>query len=157
MNDKQPSSRYCFVCGVENPVGLHVHFYTTAPGEVSAEVILPEHYQGYPGITHGGIIAALLDEAAGRSQMGDGAEPRFMFTARLNIQYRKNVPTEQPLKLVGRAGALKNRSAVAASALYAPDGALLAEAEAILVRVPPEMTHAADLETLGWKVYPDEE
>ncbi len=155
MTDKQPSSRYCFVCGVENPVGLHIHFYNTQPGEVSAEVVLPEPYQGYPGITHGGVIAAMLDEAAGRSQMGDGDTPRFMFTARLNIQYRKNVPTGQPLRLVGRAGMVKSRTAEATSAIYDQQGTLLAEAEAVLVNVPSEKFAQDDLEALGWKVYPD--
>jgi len=26
--EKQPNSRMCFVCGIDNPIGLHVHFYT---------------------------------------------------------------------------------------------------------------------------------
>ena len=34
---KQPSSRSCFVCGVENPTGLHMNFYMEGPGEVVAE------------------------------------------------------------------------------------------------------------------------
>lgn len=156
MSDKQPSSRYCFVCGVENPLGLHLNFYNSAPGEVTADVILPESYQGYPGIAHGGIIAAMLDEAAGRTHMGDGAAPRFMFTARLQVNYRKNVPTGQPLRLVGRAGETKRRTASATSMLIGPDGSVLAEADALMVNVPDDMLADVDLETLGWKVYPDE-
>jgi len=156
VSEKQPNSRFCFVCGVENPVGLHLNFYNTAPGEVTADLLIPEHYQGYPGITHGGIIASMLDEAAGRAHMhGDPNDPRFMFTARLNIQYRKNVPTEKPLKLVGRAGTIKGRKADAASAIYDLDGNLLAEAEAVLVSVPSDVLQGADLESLGWKIYPD--
>jgi uncharacterized protein (TIGR00369 family) len=155
VTEKQPSSRYCFVCGVENPAGLHIHFYVSQPGEVCAEVTVPAQYQGYPGITHGGVIAAMLDEAAGRSQMGAAEAPRFMFTARLNVQYRKNVPTGQPLKLVGRAGAVKSRTAMATSAIYDQDGTLLAEAEAVMVNVPTSALEEVDLDALGWKVYPD--
>lgn len=154
MKEKQASSRHCFVCGVENPVGLRLGFFTISPGEVHANVRLPDQYEGYPGIAHGGVIAAMLDEAAGRSQMGDTDNPRFMFTARLNISYRRNVPVNRPLHLVGKAGMVRGRKAEATSALYDQDGNLLAEADALLINVDREMMDAADLEALGWKVYP---
>jgi acyl-coenzyme A thioesterase PaaI-like protein len=153
----QPNSQNCFVCGVSNPVGLHLRFIETEPGEVTAEVSLPSHFQGYPGITHGGIIAAMLDEVAGRSLMGNSSSPRFMFTASLKVRYRQNVPTGQPLRLVGKAGASKGRMAEASSAIYGPDGALLADAAAILVDVPEGMVDSVDLAALGWRVYEDEE
>jgi acyl-coenzyme A thioesterase PaaI-like protein len=152
----QPNSKHCFVCGLANPFGLHLRFYDTGPGEVTAEITIPNHYQGYPGVVHGGIVAAMLDEAAGRAHMG-GDPPRFMFTARLEIQYRKNVPIGQPLRLVGLAGKTKGRTAASTSAIYDADGLLLAEANALMVNVPDETLKVADLETLGWKVYPVEE
>ena len=153
MKEPQPSSRNCFVCGVENVAGLHLRFYDTSPGEVIAECTLGEQYQGYPGVVHGGIIAAMLDEAAGRSHMG-GDPPRFMYTARLEIQYRKNVPTGQPLRLVGKAGDSRRRVAKATSAIFNHAGELLAEAEAVMVNVPDDVAAEVDLEALGWKVYP---
>ena len=156
MKTPQPSSLNCFVCGVENPVGLHLHFYNSAPGEVVAEITVPERFQGYPGIVHGGVIAAMLDETAGRSLMGSEEKPRFMFTGRLNIRYHKNVPTGQPLRLVGRAGIDKGRSATATGAIYNQAGEMLAEVEALLVNVPDHMVQARDLNSFGWKVYPDE-
>lgn len=155
MKSPQPNSRQCFVCGLENPAGLHLRFYQTGAGEVSADCQIPEKYQGYPGIVHGGIVAAMLDELAGRAWMGDGPETRFMFTARLNVRYRKNVPVEQPLRLVGRVGEDRGRTATATSAVYDQDGALLAEAEALLVDLPQSMIEQSDLEALGWKVYPE--
>ncbi len=153
---KQPNSLRCFVCGVSNPFGLHLRFYETTPGEVCAEYTVPEQYQGYPGIVHGGVVAAMLDEISGRSLMG-GDPPRFMFTARLDIHYRKNVPVGVPLKLVGRAGKRKNRSAAATGEIYGPDGTLLAQADALMVDVPSTVVTAIDLKALGWKVYPDED
>lgn len=153
----QPNSQGCFVCGVSNPFGLHLRFYETAPGEITAEVVLPDHFQGYPGITHGGIIAAMLDEVAGRAHMGNGDIPRFMFTAGLKIRYRKNVPTREPLRLVGKAGSSRGRMAEASSALYDSEGNLLADADAILVDVPDDMLNNVDLNALGWRVYSDEE
>jgi acyl-coenzyme A thioesterase PaaI-like protein len=153
---KQPNSLHCFVCGIANPIGLRLRFYESAPGEVTAEYTVPDKYQGYPGIVHGGIVAAMLDEISGRSLM-DGDPPRFMFTARLEIQYRRNVPTGQPLRLVGRAGKRKNRSATATSEIYGPDGTLLAQGQAIMVDVPAEVVQTTNLEALGWKVYPDDD
>jgi acyl-coenzyme A thioesterase PaaI-like protein len=155
VSAKQPNSRHCFVCGVENPIGLHLKFYETAPGEVTADLNLPNIYQGYPGIVHGGVIAAMLDEAAGRAHMGPVDAPRFMFTARLDIRYRKNVPVGQPLRLVGRAGPTKSRTAEASSAIYDLEGTLLADAVVLLVNVPDRMVQTTDLAALGWQVYPD--
>jgi acyl-coenzyme A thioesterase PaaI-like protein len=144
------------VCGVENPIGLHLKFYETGPGEVTADLNLPEIYQGYPGIVHGGVIAAMLDEAAGRAHMGPVDVPRFMFTAKLEVRYRKNVPVGQPLQLVGKAGLSKSRTAEAYSAIYDQEGVLLADADVLLVNVPQTVVESTDLSALGWRVYPDE-
>jgi acyl-coenzyme A thioesterase PaaI-like protein len=152
--EKQPNSRHCFVCGRENPYGLKLAFYKTAPGEVMVNYTVPDHFQGYPGVVHGGIVAAMLDEVTGRALM-DGDPPRFMFTAKLNIRYRKNVPIGQPLRIVGRAQKSKGRMAVATGEIFGPDNELLAEAEALLVNVPDQVIDQVDLESLGWKVYPD--
>ena len=151
----QPNSRYCFVCGLDNRFGLRLRFHQTGPGEVTAEYTAPEHFQGYPGVVHGGIVAAMLDELSGRAHMV-GNPPRFMYTARLEIRYRKTVPVGQPLRLIARAGESRGRSAEASSQIFGPDGTLLAEANAVLVDVPKGTLDLADLESLGWKVYPEE-
>ena len=155
MKSLQPSSRHCFVCGVENPLGLQLRFYDSEPGEVAAEYTLHENYQGYPGVAHGGVVAAMLDEAAGRSLMGDLEAPRFMFTARLNVRYRKNVPVGQPLRLVGKAGESRGRTATATSTIYDQAGNILAEAEALLINVPDQVVQNVDLSQLGWQIYPE--
>jgi uncharacterized protein (TIGR00369 family) len=156
MREKQPNSKHCFVCGLENPRGLQLTFYQTGPAEVTADYTVKEGYQGYPGVVHGGIVASMLDEMAGRALMGvDPQQSRFFATARLDIQYRKPVPVGEPLRLVGRATKLKERSAAAHAAIYGPGGDLLAEADAILVDVPASRLEG-DLVALGWRVYPDE-
>ena len=105
---------------------------------------------------HGGIVATLLDEISGRSHMGPADDPRFMFTARLEVKYRKNVPTGKPLKIVGKAGRDRGRSAEAWAGIYdAESGELLAEANTLLMAVPQDMLDTANLEDLGWKVYPE--
>ncbi len=107
--NKQPNSRMCFICGLENPVGLHLHMYETEPGVVETSYIAPEHFQGYPGVLHGGIVGAIIDEISGRALMGaDPMSPRFMFTAKLEVKYRRNIPIGRQLKT--RASAAANRT-----------------------------------------------
>ncbi len=147
----------CFICGLENPIGLHLHLYEVEPGVVQATYTAPEHFQGYPGVLHGGIVGAILDEVSGRSQMGsDPLHPRFMFTARLEVKYRKNVPIGKALKVIGKAGKTKGKLAEAWAGIYdAETDELLAEGNALLINVPEDQFDSSRLEELGWKVYPD--
>ena len=92
MKTRQPNSKMCFICGLENPVGLHLHIYEVEPGMVETSYRAPEHFQGYPGVLHGGIVAALLDEIAGRSHMGH--DPTDELLAEGNARLI-NVPEEQ--------------------------------------------------------------
>lgn len=153
--NKQANSRMCFICGLENPVGLKLKIYEVEAGTIETTYTAPEHFQGYPGVLHGGIVAAILDEISGRAHLGDLAAPRFMFTAKLEVKYRRNVPTGVPLRIVGKAGRTKGRAAEGWAGIYGPDGTLLAEGNTLLVDVPPEMLTNVDHEALGWKVYPD--
>jgi acyl-coenzyme A thioesterase PaaI-like protein len=59
--EKQPNSRMCFVCGIENPIGLHLSFYTDDEGCCIARFQPKPEHQGSPGHLHGGIISTLLD------------------------------------------------------------------------------------------------
>jgi acyl-coenzyme A thioesterase PaaI-like protein len=142
---------------MENPVGLHLHIYETAPGQVESAYVAPEHFQGYPGVLHGGIVAALIDEISGRAQMGsDPMDPRFMFTAKLEVRYRKNVPIGKPLKIVGKAGRVRAKSAEAWAGIYdAETDELLAEGNTLLIDVPADQFDRSGLGELGWKIYPE--
>lgn len=155
MIQKQPGSKNCFVCGRENPVGLKMEFYSTGPGEVRAELSVPVHYEGYPGVVHGGIIAAILDESGGRAQMDEPS--RFMVTAQLNVRYRKPVPSMSTLVVLGQAGDRRGRVSNAHSEIQDMDGNVLAEAELVLVDIPESQLADVDPEALGWRVYPDKE
>jgi len=154
---KQPNSKMCFICGLENPVGLHLHIYEIEPGVIETKYIAPDHFQGYPGVLHGGIVAAILDEVSGRAHMGsDPMQPRFMFTGKLEIKYRKNVPIGKLLKIVGRAGKTKGKLVESWAGIYDSEtNELLAEANALHINVPQEQLDMSKLDELGWKVYPE--
>jgi acyl-coenzyme A thioesterase PaaI-like protein len=157
MKTKQPNSRMCLICGLENPIGLHLHIYETEPGVVETTYTAPDHFQGYPGVLHGGIVAAIIDELSGRAHMGsDPLNPRFMFTAKLEVKYRKNVPIGKPLKIIGRAGKSKSRSAEAWAGIYDSEtNELLAEGTTLSINVPDKNFNKSRLNELGWKVYPE--
>jgi len=155
MAGKQPGSSHCFICGRENPVGLKLDFYTTEPGLVRTEINIPAHYEGYPGVVHGGILAAILDETGGRSLMDDPT--LFMVTAQLNVRYRKPVPSKTLLEVIGVAGERKGRVSKAHAEIRNKEGEVLTEAELLLVDIPKGQFTEDDLEEMGWRVYPDKE
>ncbi len=127
-----------------------------AAHQVRATVTVPEHFNGYPGIVHGGIVAALLDETAGRALMLDGdTEDNLMVTLKLHIKYRRPTPTGQPLALRGWVIRRTARRAKVAAELLLADGTLAAEAEAIVVRPGKEFLDRWEPEKPFWRVYDD--
>lgn len=147
----------CFICGLENPVGLHLHIYEVEPGVIETTYTAPEHFQGYPGVLHGGIVGAIIDEISGRAHMGSNMDnPRFMFTAKLEVKYRQNVPVGKLLKIIGKAGKSKSKSAEAWAGIYdAETNELLAEGTTLLINVPDEQFNKSKLSELGWRVVPE--
>jgi len=148
----QPNCKDCFVCGLESPVGLKMRFTDDGVNEVRSVYTVDEKYQGYPGIVHGGIVAAMLDEAAGRVVLIDNPD-RFFVTAKMEIRYRQPVPTETELVIIGRLVRDRRRLVEAHGEIRLPDGAVVAEADVILMDIPAEYVGDVDYEEIGWKVY----
>jgi uncharacterized protein (TIGR00369 family) len=150
MMNKQPNSEMCFVCGRKNPVGLYMTFHDNGEDEVVSEYTVPEHYQGYPGIVHGGVIAAMLDEVVGRvSMIGD--PHHFMMSVKLNILYRQPVPIATPLRVSGKIVRLRGRLGKAEGKIHLPDGSLACEAAMTLADIPKELLSSVNLARLNWK------
>jgi len=154
MENKQPNSANCFVCGRDNVNGLGLTFYEVGPDEVMVEVVIPSHFEGYPGIVHGGIVASVLDEIAGRAALV-GEHEHFRLTAKLEVRYRKPVPSGELLRLRGVVERRRGSVAFAHAELNLPDGTLAAEAHAVLVDIPGLPVDEEELKSLGWKVDPD--
>lgn len=156
MINKLPNSKNCFACGMENPIGLKLQFYADPAVEngIVGEYSVPQVYEGYPGIVHGGVISTIMDEAVSRVFMLHDHN-RFMYTARLTTKYRKHVPIGQPLRITGVAVKDRGRVAEARAAIFDARGELLAEGEALMVALPPEDLTDVNLNELGWRVYGD--
>ena len=98
MFEKLPNSSACFVCGDRNPSGLSVRFATD--GERVVTLFTPREAQmGYNGVTHGGIIAALLDETMGWALAV--ANRRFCLTVEITVKYIKPVPIGVEIEVTG--------------------------------------------------------
>jgi uncharacterized protein (TIGR00369 family) len=152
--NKQPNSRMCFACGLENPFGLHLRFHDNGRDEVISEFTIASNHQGYPGVAHGGIVAAILDEVGGRTVF-IADHLRFFMTAKMEIKYRLPVPTGAPLKAVGRLIKLTERLATAHSEIRSAEDEVLAEADLILSNAPDGLADLSEADRLGWRVYPD--
>jgi acyl-coenzyme A thioesterase PaaI-like protein len=153
MTQRQPTSRTCFVCGRENPVGLKIHWEQDADKrEIRGTVTLPEHFNGYPGVAHGGIVGAVLDDTAGRSILTDGGFDDLMVTAKLEVVYRRPTPTGVPLTAVGRLLRRTEARAEAEAQLLLPDGTVAARASVLLARPPEEIKARWAAEREHWRV-----
>ena len=151
---KQPNSRMCFLCGRQNPIGLKLEFYQDLETEqVRAEFTVDDHFQGYPGVVHGGIVAAILDETAGRAVMIRGTDEDLMATLKLTIRYRRPTPTETPLVVVGWVNRKSGIGARVAGEIRLSDGTVTAECEATLADVPDQFLVSWEDEKQYWKVY----
>lgn len=140
----------CFVCGRENPVGLHLHFYTDDDGRVHAEFTPGQEHQGYPGVMHGGLITALLDETIGRTAI---AGDLWCMTARLEVRFRKPVPIGERLHIVGEISRNNGRLLQGHGEIrLGTDDQLLAEATGTFVRIPNDQIESYKQALAWWRV-----
>jgi acyl-coenzyme A thioesterase PaaI-like protein len=126
-------------------------FFDNGDNEVYSDYIVSEVFQGYPGVVHGGVVAAMLDEVVGRVSMIDDPH-HFMMSVRMEVKYRHPVPTETPLHLVGRIVRLRGRLGKAIGEIALPDGTIAAESAMTLADVPDELIYGADFDALGWRI-----
>jgi len=96
---KPTSHENCLLCGNKNRVGLGLHFVPDSRGNVVAHVSGHRLLQGYEGILHGGVIAAMLDSAMANALFNNGVEA---VTGDMNIKFIESVSVDSELKVVGR-------------------------------------------------------
>jgi acyl-coenzyme A thioesterase PaaI-like protein len=138
LNDTTDYQR-CFVCGQRNPFGLHLVFRLDN-NTIVAEFQPREEHQGFPGIIHGGIVAAVLDEALGRTSVL-AENPEWTMTGRLEVRYRRNVPYGPLLRVRAALGAQRRRMLQASGAVTLADdeSVILAEAQGTFLSLSTEV------------------
>jgi acyl-coenzyme A thioesterase PaaI-like protein len=149
---KQPNSRMCFVCGIENPIGLQLKFYTDDEGKCITRFQPRGEHQGYPGHLHGGVISTLLDETMGRVLVDQNV---WAITGRLEIKFARPVPLDQELTVIGELTRDRSRAYEANGEIRLPDGTVLVKGSGLYIRIPDEAIQEAKSSLDFWEVVPD--
>jgi uncharacterized protein (TIGR00369 family) len=149
VTGKQPNSRMCAVCGLENELGLKTEFFELENGELAALFTPGENHQGYPGRLHGGFATAVLDELIGRAMNVEAGEESWSVTAEISVRFLKAVPIGKRARAVARITKRGGRVFEGSGEILLEDGSPAVTAQARYMKFPLEKIAAAEL---GWGV-----
>lgn len=153
--NKQHNSKDCLVCGMDNPFSLQTMTYELENGLVVGLTKGTFHHQSYPHRMHGGMITALLDEIIGRAI--NITEPdTFGVTASLEIKFKKPVPLDEPIKVVGKITRNTSRIFEAEGFIESNTGDILAAAHALYVKQTVEKIAGATFSDEDWFLVKDD-
>ncbi len=141
----QNVSRMCFVCGIENPSGLHARFFELEDGELLGVFTPAEAHQGYPGRLHGGIASTILDETIGRA-MNVANPAEWGVTVELTVRFRKPVPIGGEIHAVARVTRDSRRVFEGTGEIVLPDGTVAVEASGKYLKLPIETIADGDFD-----------
>ncbi|HLO35157.1 MAG TPA: PaaI family thioesterase [Candidatus Deferrimicrobium sp.] len=121
---------HCFACGALNEHGIHLDLHVDGD-RCWTEVALPDRFQGWDGIAHGGIICTVLDEVMAWSL---AATDNWGLTARMSVEFKRPVRTGVPIRGEGWITTARRRVVETAARLVDPrSGEVLATATAVYV------------------------
>jgi acyl-coenzyme A thioesterase PaaI-like protein len=90
------NTEHCYVCGPRNGSGLHVPFAREGiHGSRAVYTVLAEHC-GWPGLLHGGVAFALMDEALAWSLY---FQDLYGVTARVETRFRQPIRVGSTLRV----------------------------------------------------------
>jgi uncharacterized protein (TIGR00369 family) len=122
----------CFGCGELNTSGLQLQLHVV-PGGCWTELVVPERFQGWEGVVHGGVLSTILDEVMSWSLI---ERDSWGVTARLAVDFKRPVLVGMRIRAEGRVVEDRRRLvATAGRILDADTGMELVTAEAKFVTV----------------------
>ena len=120
----------CFACGTLNTGGLHLDLHVDGE-RCWTDLEIPERFQGWDEIAHGGIVATILDEVMAWSLVD---ADNWGLTARLTVAFKRPVPLGRPIHVEGWITESRRRVITTAGRMVAGgSGEVLATAEALYV------------------------
>ncbi len=120
----------CFACGALNEHGIHLDLHVDGD-RCWTELALPDRFQGWDGIAHGGIICTVLDEVMAWSL---AATDNWGLTARMSVEFKRPVRLGVPIRGDGWVTSVRRRLVETAARIIDPvSGELLATATATYV------------------------
>jgi uncharacterized protein (TIGR00369 family) len=136
----QLQKNYCFVCGMNNPDGMHLKFLLDEERQTFVcKFRLGKRYTGPPGHCHGGIIATLLDEAMGKVNK---LRHVVALTSEITVKYLKPVPLNKPLRVESREVRVRGRKHVNMAEILNQKGEVLARGQGLFVAIDPKKMFA---------------
>jgi uncharacterized protein (TIGR00369 family) len=139
--------QYCFACGHQNPLGLHMQFRRDGAAGVVCEYTPRREHQGFPGVMHGGVLVALLDEAMAWAMFA--AHRALGVTAKMETRYRRSASPDGPLTVRAAVVRVRGRRIEVESSIDDAEGNRLVEATALFLRVPDEEEQRL-IREIGW-------
>ncbi len=132
MKYKLIGDNKCFVCGINNPLGLKISFVVDKGGKaIRCEFTPGPEYQGFQGIIHGGIIATLLDEAMVKLAFELGYQA---VTAWMEVRYTAPLRTGEKVKIFSTITKEGKKLLEATAEATTTDGKTIASAKGKLIR-----------------------
>ena len=120
----------CFACGTLNASGLHLDLHVDGE-RCWTDLEIPDRFQGWDEIAHGGIVATILDEVMAWSLVD---ADNWGLTARMSVDYKRPVPLGRPIHAEGWITESRRRIVTTAGRMVdGTNGELLATAEATYV------------------------
>jgi acyl-coenzyme A thioesterase PaaI-like protein len=126
--------QWCFGCGERNTEGLHIEFEVEGL-EVRGRFTPRKAHQGFPGVAHGGIGAAVLDEAMGWAMYAANA---WAMTAKMEVRYRRPLPLDATWLVRAKVTRNRGRRLEAEAQITTVQGDVLAHADALFLRMSEE-------------------
>ena len=117
------ASNLCFGCSKDNPIGMKLKFLE-ADGIHRSEFTPGQFHQGWSGLTHGGVLFTLLDEAAGYAVLSTGVT---CVTAKSEIKFSCLSPINEPLQISAWVTRNTSRIIETKSTLTLMNGTVIAE------------------------------
>ncbi|MBU0558982.1 MAG: PaaI family thioesterase [Bacteroidota bacterium] len=152
ITGKQHNSKMCFICGLKNKFGIHAHFYITDNKELIALFTPTAVHQSYPGRLHGGIASAILDETIGRAILNVFETEVWGVTIDLNVKFKKPIPLNEELKVVGRITEENSRIFVGTGEIYLKNGDVAVTAKGKYFKVPIDKIADFDRIENEWQI-----
>jgi acyl-coenzyme A thioesterase PaaI-like protein len=137
---------------MKNPIGLKAFFYETGTKELIAVFKPMEEHQSYPNRLHGGIAAAILDETIGRAILMHHEEEVWGVTVEFTTRFKKAIPLDGELKVVGRITKNGNRIFEGTGELLLSDGEVAVTAHGKYLKMPLDKIADFDREENEWRV-----
>ncbi len=150
---KQPNSKMCLVCGLQNRFGLKTAFYELENEELLGIFTPQDEHQSYPERLHGGISAAILDESIERAIMMRYEEDMWGVTMQFSARYKKPVPLNEKLRVVGRITKESSMMFEGSGEILLEDGTVAVEGQGKYLKMTlDKISKNVNPEHLGWRV-----